>query len=108
MSSRYAEVARTYLRQWWVWAMIVVMIGYTWIVFRHEPSAGHRDPRGLVWEMTMACVLIYIILASCFAGFVAAHLKEQMAHWRSTLLPGFRTPHIVVAAIAILLLALLP
>src|ERR1051325_11075794 len=99
MSSRYWQVAQTYLRRWFVWAMMGALALFSWMV-HYQKSYPRRDNSGLLREMALPCVMIYIILATSFAGFVTAHLKEQMAQWRARLTPKYRAPHVIVAGIA--------
>src|SRR2546429_9908268 len=94
MNSRYAQVARTYLR-WPFWVLAAPVVAYWVSVFTWPP----RQPKAIGPMM---------LIASWWAAAIAIHLKEQMADWRSSLLPGFRAPHLIVpgAIVAVIVVAM--
>ena len=66
-----------------------------------ENVEEHRQPAQRVtarYGEQLALFMLGGTLAGMFGAFVVAHAKEQLADARARLTPGFRTPHLVVAA----------
>ena len=91
--SRYAHVARTYVGPlpFKLWAAgTIVYVGWSLAIGRVD------------YGEQLALFMLGGTLAGMFGAFVAAHAKEQLADARARLTPGFRTPHLVVAAAVLL------
>jgi hypothetical protein len=108
-NSRYAQVALTYLRRPFasVQASVVTiiiggLIGFLLFSLVDE-QVRHTYRPALATRIPMP-----LFLAAFLSFFVAMHVKEQFADSRSHLTPDFRRVHIVVAAVAILILAVFP
>src|SRR5690242_19148644 len=101
MSSRYAQVARTYLR--WPFWVLAIPLAWCWIAVLVWPPQdlarpGHKDAQ-------LQYILPIALVASWWAAAISILLKEQMADWRSALLPRFRAPHLGVSALLLALIA---
>jgi hypothetical protein len=93
-ANRYAHVALTYttrlaLRLWAAGTAAYA----TWLLCMHEADYGSQ----------LTILILGGTLAAMGGTLVAAHAKEQLADWRARLTPGFRKPHLVVAAVAFLI-----
>lgn len=86
MANRYSVVVRTYLGP--------PLAGVLWLFCSVVSYAAVFDPS----LSFIPFIAIYVGIA-CFAWSVGIHVKEQFANPRSALLPGFRSPHLFVAAI---------
>ena len=89
-SNRYAEIALTYTRPWYMrlWGALIA-----WFVFASFALTGKAD-----YGAHAAVLLVGGTIAAWGGAIIAGHMKEQMADARSRLTPGFRPPHLVVAA----------
>src|SRR6187399_1267233 len=93
MPSRYVRIALTYTRPWplRIWAMAAAA-GMLWMVC------------ALVFMPVdfgvQATILLTGGIMTVWAGaMITSHAKEQLADPRASLVPNFRTPHLVVAAV---------
>jgi hypothetical protein len=90
LRNRYAQVALTYTRPFplRVWAVLTAAyIG--WILWLREAN----------YQVQTTMLLLGTTLAAWVGPMIAAHAKEQLADSRSRLTPGFRAPHLLVAAL---------
>src|SRR3989442_15990638 len=90
--SRYVQVALTYTRPWYMilWAGF---IGF-FLIASLLPPARKADYGGQI-----AYLVIGGTIAAWGGAIVAGHAKEQLADARARLTPGFRAPHLIVAAL---------
>jgi hypothetical protein len=87
--SRYVQVTMTYTRPWALRFWFICTVAFvTWIAVVQKVNYAAR----------FAVLMLGGSLAAWAGPIVAAHVKEQMADWRSRLTPGYRTPHLLVAA----------
>ena len=93
--NRYAQVLNTYLTRRLLMAaslgtiaLSLMPITIWWMVGRH----GSADP-------TQAMFPLFLGFPAMFLG---AHLKQQLATHEASLVPGYRTPHLIIAALLFL------
>lgn len=86
--SRYAQVALSYTLPWplRVWAIAAALLAL-WMLL--APGGAEAEIAMLVFGGTIA---VWV------GAMITAHAKEQLADARSSLTPGFRAPHLLVAA----------
>jgi len=108
---RYLQVVFTYLRRPVipiVTLMIPVAWGASWLI---EWISGHRrlwidynlelrTLRSLVASVPFICLL-------ALPAIVIGHVREQLVNWRAALTPGFRLPHLTIAAVTLTLVTLI-
>src|SRR5688572_2468485 len=99
MLNRYVQVLRAYLRWWPMSADVALATVFAAAVFVFAPPA--EKAAGAPTIMTLAG-LLWVVVGG--AAVVTTHLKSQLVDPRSHLTPRFRTPHLVVGAVAMLLL----
>ena len=98
MSNRYEQVLLTYLRQWQFWAYLAAWVA----MFPLLGDAADVVAAGR-W------LFIFLSFAATGPAAVIGHAKQQMADARASLMPGFRTPHVIVAvACRLPLIGLMP
>jgi hypothetical protein len=85
MANRYGVVARTYLRWPLASALVVLLLPVCLAV------AGVQN------DVSEMLAYSYLTL-SIFGWSLGTHVKEQFANSRASLLPGFRGPHLAMAA----------
>ena len=93
---RYAQILLTYTRPWpmRIWAAGVVAY-FAWL-FGVQRAPSH---------VQFGLLMLGGFLGAFAAMLIASHVKEQIADARSSLMPGFRFPHLAAAA-ALLVLSL--
>ena len=103
----YVQVALTYIRRPFasvqVGIVIAVVAGFLGLhllsIFRiHRLHANPVDEFKLLTPFLMAVAFL--------AGFLAMHIKDQFADARSHLMPDYRRVHLVVAALATVILVI--
>ena len=111
-NSPYAQVALTYLRRPFsslqVGIAVVIVLGFSifgmYSVLRFDSIRND----GLRWTGTADLphsLTVSLLAAAWLAGLVAMHVKDQFAESRSRLTPNFHRVHLVVAAAATLIFA---
>jgi hypothetical protein len=98
--SRYAQVARTYVHRWPLWLIAVAMGGYFYLLYGSPLTMSTKAER----LMLLAALMWITAWAS---GTVAAHVKQQFTDASAALIPGYRTPHLLIGAIAMLFVAVI-
>src|SRR6188508_256310 len=107
MDNRYAQVFATYARRrLFLFGTPLVAFGVVgWLFLRNVLQK--RSDGGEAWAVefqivrTIGVGLMTLALAM-LAGLLTGHVKDQMANWRAKLWPGYRAPHIAVAALMLL------
>jgi hypothetical protein len=106
MLRRYRVVAWSYCRTWTFLAVLGLLLLYVAIVIVPVALMPRRAPLTL-----SSTISVFLTFAFCPLGFssvlVANLVKEHLAQPQAALVPGFRSPHIVVALIWLGLVALL-
>jgi hypothetical protein len=97
-SSRYAQVARTYVHRWPLWLIAAVLVAYFYLLYGGAFRISMKSER-----LTFLACLMWI--TAWASGTVAAHVKQQFTDASAALVPGYRTPHLLIGAIAMLLVA---
>jgi len=99
--SRYAQIALTYTKPLpiRIWAASTA-IGVLWIAVT-TVLVGTTDS-----GVHAAMLFLGGSMAVWVGAMIAAHAKEQLADPRASLVPHFRTPHLVVAAVMFLVLVI--
>ncbi len=87
MNNRYEQVLLTYLRQWQFWLYLAA-----WVLMFPLLDV-------LPWWLRQPMVFIFLALAATVPAAVIGHAKQQIADARASLMPGFRAPHVIVAAL---------
>jgi len=97
--SRYAQIALTYTKPWplRIWAAGVA-IGMLWIVIAAMIAGANDD------SVRMGALFFCGSAAAWLGAMIAGHAKEQLGDARASLVPGFRTPHLVIATVMFLVL----
>src|SRR4030095_15389359 len=85
MINRYEQVALTYFRQWQFWAYLAAWAAAVVLADVVPPW----------FRQTLA--LVFLSIAAAGPAAVIGQAKFQIADARASLMPGFRTPHVVVA-----------
>src|SRR5690349_7694451 len=86
---RYAQIALSYAMPlpMRIWAVLTALC-VTWIVCVRD---GHKGVQ-MVMLATGGSFVVW------FGAMVTAHAKEQLSDARAALTPGYRRPHLIVAA----------
>jgi hypothetical protein len=100
MGNPYVQVALTYARRW-------RLIGYGVLLLAViSPTAA-----SIVFEKESLQDLLlkpFIpFFAACLFMALASHVRQQFAHCRSHLMPGFRRVHLAVATVVVFIVAIL-
>jgi hypothetical protein len=129
MRSCYRHIAHTYVRRWMFWfAMVMLLLPIFAVLLemrRPQPQPVAVTPLGmdpalakLVRDTSVAiaktrmeahvgAAQFTLMFAAMYLINVLTHLKQQIASSRAVLVPGYRGPHLVVAAAFILPVLLL-
>lgn len=91
MINRYWQVLRTYLERPRFWVLIVTYLLVTWFWFWYYAwsKPGERQAQAIISA-------IYACLICCFLGL---HVRRQFSHSAAQAIPGYATPHLVVAGL---------
>lgn len=102
MRSRYGQVALAYARALGPRIGAAMLAIHLLVLASGFRGFALQRPRWPIFtypvQARVAIVIIGIAVCGGLALVVTAHAKEQLADWRSRLVPRFRGPHLVVAA----------
>src|SRR5947209_6859636 len=109
-TDRYRQVWRTYTTRpafrWLAGAIVTTPLVLLVIASSsRELFSGSNVIGGFVAFALL--ILLPMGIPVTGAALIVAHLRRQMESWRPALLPAYRTPHLAVAAVCFLGLALL-
>ncbi len=100
--NRYWHVLQTYLwrPRFWVLGALYLLLawGALWTII--EAEEADLSDRTILRNQAIVSA-VYACLAGCFLGL---HVRRQFSHSSAQLLPGYATPHLVVAALVAQLL----
>src|SRR4051812_17913224 len=86
----YREVALTYVRPWSM-RVLAGLVALYFLCLAVWPPMWRSD-------MQQGVAVVGVTMMAWVAALVAAHVKEQLADWRSAIVPNFRLPHLFVGA----------
>jgi hypothetical protein len=98
-TNRYIEVLSTYIRRpmflgLGVWIVLFEAAMY-YLNIDNGSSLGRWGSLGDYLPILIFCSCLF--LPSAIGSAVVFHAREQLASWRNTLTPSYRTPHLVIA-----------
>lgn len=99
-ANRYTQVISTYLRrplfQRLLAALVVTMLAPVELRW-HWDVHGRTGLLTIHFLLDLLAKLLPWFVLIAFSSALTVHLRAQLAHWRASLIPRFKAPHLVVA-----------
>ena len=108
-NNRYIQVLLTYYRQTTFWFLttwlIVLPVFIRGMDHSDKFKAGHTKLSWFGYIIELFVFLSCWLLPAAWGAILILHVREQLRSWRNILMPGYRAPHLIIAAIFFILAA---